>query len=307
MRPPSRLRRFGATGLVALAIVIGTISDRPRPIEEISLNGYRVLAADFHTHSSTWSDGSLTPWGLVLDAYYQGLDAVAITGHRQTHDAKWGRWFSQRINGPIVLVGEELPEIPQHVIAVGIHTTVDSALPVAEQIDEIHRQGGVAIAAHPGEFFWEGFEPVMDRLDGTEICHPYTFEYPDVHPQLEEFARRADAAAIGSSDAHGPGRLGMCRTFLFVREATEAGILEAIREKRTVVYGGPDLKAYGNPELVRIAEADGRLRQMASIDYPVSVLDRLSQILGIAGLALLVVRLTTASEATAVKKAAPTF
>jgi hypothetical protein len=226
---------------------------------------------------------------MVIEAWYQGLDAIAITGHRQTQDARWGRWFSEKIGGPIVLVGEEIPEIPQHVIAVGIHATVDSALPVGDQIDEIHRQGGIAIAAHPGEFFWPGFEPVMDRLDGTEICHPYSFAYPDAHPQLEEFARRADAAAIGSSDFHGPGRLGMCRTFVFVSEATAEGILEAIRAKRTVVYGGPEAKAYGDPELVRVAEADGRLRKMASAEYPMSVLDRLSQVLGIAGFALLVI------------------
>ena len=277
-----------AIGLIAAGILIGTISDRPRAHDTIMLGGYRVLAADFHTHSSTWSDGTLTPWGMVIEAWYQGLDAIAITGHRQTQDARWGRWFSEKIGGPIVLIGEEIPEIPQHVIAVGIHATVDAALPVGDQIDEIHRQGGIAIAAHPGEFFWPGFEPVMDRLDGTEICHPYSFAYPDAHPQLEEFARRADATAIGSSDFHGPGRLGMCRTFVFVREATAAGILEAIRAKRTVVYGGPEAKAYGDPELVRVAEADGRLRTMASTEYPMSLLDRLSQVLGIAGFALLI-------------------
>jgi len=80
----------------------------------------------------------------------------------------------------------------------------------------------------------------------------------------------------------------MCRTFVFVREATAAGILDAIRAKRTVVYGGPDAKAYGDPELIRVAEADGRLRKMASTDYPMSLFDRLSQILGIAGFALLI-------------------
>jgi hypothetical protein len=81
----------------------------------------------------------------------------------------------------------------------------------------------------------------------------------------------------------------MCRTFVFVSEATAEGILEAIRAKRTVVYGGPEAKAYGDPELVRVAEADGRLRKMASAEYPMSVLDRLSQVLGIAGFALLVI------------------
>jgi hypothetical protein len=164
---------------------------------------------------------------------------------------------------------------------------VDSSLPIRQQVDEIHRQGGIAIAAHPGKFFWPGFAPVIDRLDGTEVCHPATFDYPEFRPELEEFNRRTGAAAIGSSDFHGPGRLGMCRTFLFVREASAAGILEAIRAKRTVVYGR-DNAVYGDPELVRIAEADGRLRVMASPDYPMSLLDRLSQILGIAGFALLI-------------------
>jgi hypothetical protein len=127
----------------------------------------------------------------------------------------------------------------------------------------------------------------MDRLDGTEVCHPATFDYPQFRPELEEFHRLTGAAAIGSSDFHGPGRLGMCRTFLFVREASADGILDAIRAKRTVVYGRDD-QVYGDPELVRIAEADGRLRRMASTDYPMSVLDRLSQILGIVGFALVV-------------------
>ena len=275
--------------LIVGAMIVGTIADRPRERETITLAGYRVLAADFHTHSSTWSDGSVTPFGLVLDARYQGLDAIAITGHRQTLDAKWGRWFSEKIGGPIVLVGEEIPEIPHHVIAVGIHTTVDSALPIAEQVDEIHRQGGVAIAAHPGDFFWPGFEPVMDRLDGTEVCHPATFDYPQFRPELEEFYRRVGAAAIGSSDFHGPGRVGMCRTFLFVDDVSAAGILEAIREKRTVVYGR-DEQVYGDPGLIKVAEADGRLRKAASTEYPVSLLDRLSQFLGIAGFAIVIIR-----------------
>jgi predicted metal-dependent phosphoesterase TrpH len=282
------MRRIGS-GLIVAAITIGTFADRPRPREEITLGAYRVLAADFHTHSSTWSDSALTPFGMVIEARYQGLDAIAITGHRQTRDAKSGRWFSETIGGPIVFVGEEIPEIPHHVIAVGIQTTVDWDLPVSAQVEEIHRQGGIAIAAHPGRFYWPGFAPVMNRLDGTEVCHPATFDYPQFGPELEEFNRLTGAAAIGSSDFHGPGRLGMCRTFVFVRDATAEGILEAVRAKRTVVYGRDD-KVYGDPELVKIAEADGRLRKVASTDYPMSLLDRVSQVLGIAGFTLCIRR-----------------
>jgi hypothetical protein len=276
-----------AAALIVAAMIAGTLADRAPHHAPIVLGGYRVVAADFHTHSSTWSDGALTPSGLVLEARRQGLDAIAITGHRQTLDAKWGRWFSARIGGPIVLVGEELPEQSQHIVAVGIEDTVDARLGAAAQIDEIHRQGGIAIAAHPGEMFWKGFEPVMDRLDGTEICHPAIFEYQDAQVTLERFAARTPAAAIGSSDFHGLGRLGMCRTFVFAEANTREAILDAIRAKRTVVYGLGG-KAYGHSDLTRLAAADGRLPAAAETDYPASALDRISQILGLAGLVLCV-------------------
>ena len=78
----------------------------------------------------------------------QGLDAIAVTGHNEVVDAKVGRWFSRLIGGPIVLVGEEILSEPRyHLIAVGISTYVDFHQRAADAIDEIHRQGGVAIAA----------------------------------------------------------------------------------------------------------------------------------------------------------------
>lgn len=272
-----------AGALLAASVIIGTAVDRAPVREPIVLGGYRVIAADFHTHSSTWSDGALTPWGLVLEAQHQGLDAIAVTGHRQTQDARWARWFSELIGGPTVLIGEEIPEIPHHVVAIGITETIASSLDIAAQIAEIHRQGGVAIAAHPGEMFWTGFAPVMDRLDGTEICHPAIYQYVGAEEMLEQFASRTRAAAIGSSDFHGLGRLGLCRTFVFARDTSAEAIVEAIRARRTVVYGREG-KAYGDAELIKLAEADGRVPKAARPDYSPSAWDRLSQLLGVAGL-----------------------
>jgi predicted metal-dependent phosphoesterase TrpH len=277
-----------AGALVAGAMVLGALSDRAPALDPITLGGYRVLAADFHVHDSLWSDATLTPFGLVAEARHQGLDAIAITGHRQTHDAKWGRWFSERIGGPTVLVGEELPEIAHHVIAVGIQSTIDGALPVAAQIAEIHRQGGIAIAAHPMPEFWPGFRGVEDTLDGSEICHPLLVGHPGAETALAEFNRRVDAAAIGSSDFHGSGRLGQCRTFVFATDATRASILDAIRARRTVVYT-PSGGVYGDPQLVALSEADGRLRTRALAQPPVSLLDWAGRLLGLAGLAALVI------------------
>ena len=75
----------------------------------------------------------------------------------------------------------------------------------------------------------------------------------------------------------------LCRTFVFARDTSAEAILEAIRARRTVVYGRNG-KAYGDPELIQLAAADGRLPKAARPDYSVSLLDRVSQVLGLAGL-----------------------
>jgi PHP-associated len=275
--------------LLTIAIVVGTAEDRARRGAPLVLGGYRVLAGDFHMHSSMWRDGALTPWGLVLEAERQGLDAIAITGHDELFDSRVGRWFSTRIGGPIVLVGEEILTPWHHVIAIGVEQLVDPRLDVADQVDEIHRQGGVAIAAHPIAEFSPGFdETAVRRLDGAEICHPLIYVDARVPPELERFAARAPLAAIGSSDYHGLGRLGMCRTYVFARDATPAAVIDAIRGHRTVVYGAGG-KAYGDPALVRLAETQPRLRAAATTDERPGALEWVSRTTGIAGLLVLCV------------------
>ena len=44
------------------------------------VNGYNVYKADFHIHTS-YSDGRVNPDGRVLEAWYDGLDIIAITDH----------------------------------------------------------------------------------------------------------------------------------------------------------------------------------------------------------------------------------
>ncbi len=262
--------------LLALSLASGGMADRAPTRAPIVAGGYRVLAADFHTHSSTWSDGALTPFGLVLAAERQGLDAIAITGHDQVSDAKAGRWFSS-------LIGQEMLGANHHVIAIGTEDKI--ALPtVAEQVAEVHRQGGVAIAAHPLRQFWPGFsEAEKDQLDGSEICHPLLYGDPTARPDFEQFREGHDLAAIGSSDFHGFGRIGECRTYVFATDNTASAILDAIRARRTVVYA-PGGRTYGDPALAALIAARADLRDIATSDPPASAFDWISRVSGVMGL-----------------------
>jgi hypothetical protein len=275
-----------SVALLAVALVAGTMGDRPLRQAPLTLGGYRVLSVDFHNHSSMWSDGGFTPWNLVLEAERQGLDAIAVTGHNEVWDGQLAQRFSRAIGGPIVIGGEEVfAEGRFHLIAAGVKEVVDFRKTAAEVIDDVHRQGGVAIAAHPYRNNIAGWDdPAMRRLDGGEICHPNIFWAQGGQAELEEFAARQPIAAIGSSDFHGTGRMGICRTYVFVHEATEQGILDAVRAHRTIVFGLT--RAYGDPELLKYAD---ELRERApSRDVHRPAIDWVSGITAILGFAGLV-------------------
>jgi hypothetical protein len=191
------------------------------------------------------------------------------------------------VGGPIVLAGEEIHAPRYHLIAVGIHSTIDWRLSARDAIAEVHRQGGVAIAAHPMARSAQTFDaPGMAGLDGSEVMHPIAYSRPDAAQLLEQFYRRKPMAAIGSSDYHGLGPLGLCRTYLFVQDNSERGILEALRAGRTVVLDRG--RSYGHPELRLLAAGDPRL-SAPDAGSPNRVLAGLSCVLGILGLTGLIV------------------
>lgn len=285
-----KILRWAAVCLLLLSIAIGTLFDKSRQNPHLSLGGYEVLAADFHIHSSPLSWGVLSPWDTVAEARHQGLDAIAMTPHNHTWVAKVGRWFSSSPDAPIVIVGEEIHSIGYHLLGIGISSTIPWRQKSGSAIDDVHRQGGVAIAAHPIDAYSAYDAEAMRKLDGAEVVHPATLRDADLASQMRAFFGRRRMTAVGDSDFHlGPMspqlEMGLCRTFVFARERTEKGVLDALREGHTVVYDRDH--AYGDPELVRIAAEDGRLPKLAlTASHPASTA-YISGILGALGLFVL--------------------
>ncbi len=254
------------------------------------LGGYYVLAADFHIHSFPLSWGVLSPWDTVMEARRQGLDVIAMTPHNHTWVAKVAQWFSTLSGGPIVLVGEEIHSsaLGYHLLAVGIKNTIGWRTTANSAIDEVHRQGGIAIAAHPIEAYAAYDAEAIRKLDGAEVVHPIGLRSEVFASQLRQFFSRRPMTAIGDTDYHlGPlspnlGEMGLCRTYVFVQERTEKGVLDALREGRTVVY---DLEhIYGDTAMIQLAAQDGRLSRLAlhGVEHDFSRL--FSGILGVLGL-----------------------
>jgi predicted metal-dependent phosphoesterase TrpH len=246
--------RLASAALLGTGIVLGTLTDVLPVRRPVSRGGYVVLEADLHVHAFL-GDGALWPWDLAFEARRKGLDAIAITNHNQVLAARIGRGFSRWIEGPLVLIGEEITAPAYHLIAVGIEETVGWRSTVAQAIEQVHAQGGAAIAAHPTRSYHAAYDPAALRaLDGAEVAHPLA--YAAGTQELRDFfgrlaLARTRPAAIGSSDYHVFSSLGLCRTYVFARQAGERGLVEALRQGQTVAYdlGG---MPHGDPELIRL-------------------------------------------------------
>jgi predicted metal-dependent phosphoesterase TrpH len=278
-----------SVALAGAGLVAGTASDVLPDRPALRRAGYVVLEADLHVHSFL-GDGVLWPWDLAFEARRRGLDVIAITNHNQVVAARIGRFFANQTATPLVLIGEEITAPDYHLIAVGIDEAVSGARALEGAIADIHSQGGAAIAAHPTRAFWPAYgAAALRELDGAEVAHPLT--YSRGPEELREFfARlrlvRRGAAAVGSSDYHAFASLGVCRTYVFARERSEAAVIEALRQGRTVAFDVEGV-AHGDPELIALlARPIGLPGDPPAIRW-LAIAGRISALLGAAGLLLL--------------------
>jgi hypothetical protein len=128
----------------------------------------------------------------------------------------------------------------------------------------------------------------MAAVDGVEVAHPMLGSAPDARADFDAFlahvvATNRDVARIGSSDYHISHAPGQCRTYLFAREPSREGVLEAIRAGRTVGRR-VDGTLVGDPALVEQVRAH---RQDESTALPLArSLSGVCSWLGMAGLML---------------------
>jgi len=275
--------------LAGAGLLAGTASDVMPDRRPPRRGGYLVLQADLHVHSFL-GDGVLWPWDLAIEARRRGLDVIAITNHNQIVAARIGRFFANRMAAPLVLVGEEITAPDYHLIALDIREAVSGERPVERAIADVHSQRGVAIAAHPTRRFRPAYgAAALRELDGAEVAHPLTYSRgPD---ELREFfARlrlvRGRAAAVGSSDYHAFASLGACRTYVFASEKSEAAVVEALRQGRTVAFDVEGV-AHGDPELIALLRTPVGIPGDPPAIRWLAIAGRISALLGAAGLLLL--------------------
>jgi predicted metal-dependent phosphoesterase TrpH len=258
------VRRLAACAVVAGVAAAGRVAEPP-PAVRMMAGGYTVLAADFHVHG--FPDG-IPPWDEAREARRRRLDAIALTSHNSR--VGWWLWT----HGPrvrpdvIVLPGEELTSVGYHLALVGVSQPVWWHQSMQQAAADAHAYGGVAILAHPSGDALKRIlsDEGLRALDGVERAHPAMEGRDDTRRDFQEIFRRAIAvkpgmSAVGSSDFHFLGPIGLCRTYVFVRETTAAAVIDALRDGRTVACDARG-QTYGPAELRRFV--DDRCRRDAT-------------------------------------------
>jgi len=193
----------------------------------------KLIRLDLHVHSTHSIDGQCSLKEIVKTAREKGLNGVALADHNTIDGHKEIRYFAKEKNF-LIIPGVEVSSSCGHIVALGVNKPIPRGLSPAETVKLIHRQGGVAIAAHP---FIIGRNPNLvykAKFDAIEGLNARAILL--ANPLAQNFAKKNKISIVGGSDAHHCDEVGLAYTELECELELES-ILNEIRKGRTSVGG----------------------------------------------------------------------
>lgn len=195
------------------------------------------MKIDLHCHTYYSNDGVSSPEQIIKQALKKGLDGVAITDH-ETSEA-----WEESLNigeefGIKIIFGEEIKTNKGDILALFITKQINGKGKDPKWvINEIKKQGGVAIIPHPchgTERFKGDLRDYLDIIDGIEVFNgrlPFTL--PD--KMAFEFAQKNNLTMTGGSDAHHYRGIG--KTYTECKADTLEEFKNALLNKKTHAVG----------------------------------------------------------------------
>ena len=245
----------------AVYITLPVFAQERRIIEIPNLEGFVTLKCDFHMHT-VFSDGVVWPTVRVDEAYYNGLDAIAITDHIEyrpnkgdviaSHNRSYEIALSAaKARGIILIRGSEITRDmpPGHNNA--IFLTNSDELDKPDYMDAFRAaktQNAFIFWNHPGwtaqqpdtTMWWPEHTQLLEQgmMYGIEVVN---WEY---YPEAHRWCLEKKLTMIGSTDVHQPMQTHLdmvswkhrTMTLVFARSATPEAIREALNERRTAIY-----------------------------------------------------------------------
>nr|WP_296066675.1 CehA/McbA family metallohydrolase [uncultured Actinoplanes sp.] len=196
---------------------------------------------DMHLHT-VHSDGKRLPAEVAAGARAAGLDYIVSTDHNTSSaSGVWGEFA-----GPDLLIidGEEITTRNGHYTALGLpagtwidwrYRAADGGL--ARFVQQIHRAGGLAVAAHPNSACVAcGWKFGFAGMDAIEVWNgPWTADDEAVVAMWDNLLVSGKfIPAVGDSDAHSePQVIGLPHNVVLADDLERSAILAGVKAGRT--------------------------------------------------------------------------
>lgn len=192
----------------------------------------------------------MAPEALVMRAVELGLDGIALTEHHHCWSAEEVGELLRACGRPdlVVLRGQEVTTATDggffhgDLLVFGLEEPFNGRPETLSLLQEVHDQGGIAIAAHPYRAGYGYDDDVLALpVDGLEVLNSNYFSR-DIE-RATEAQRRMGVASVGGSDAHSAGWVGRCLTLFDDPITCEAEFIAAVKVKRCRAISYDEVKS----------------------------------------------------------------
>ena len=268
-----------------------------------AIEGYELLKCDFHMHT-VFSDGMVWPTTRVLEAYQEGLDAIALTEHieytpKSEDFTTKNRLRSYEIaeksakeNGIILIKATEITRktAPGHFNVLFVkdanifESFVNKDDPrdgsnIAETLAEAQKQEAFVFWNHPwfqhpeNRSEWQKIHEELYRkklINGIEVVNGDRYD-----SLVFKWCLEKNLTVMSNSDIHTPMVLfpGQYRamTLVLSKEKSESGIKDALVNRRTIAYMEGNL--YGEEKWVKKLVENSMIVKARQVNDKNAVLD----------------------------------
>jgi len=195
-----------------------------------------MLRLDLHIHSCYSEDGAGTPEDIIAALQKKGLQGVAITDHNSVKGSL--KAVAVAPKDFVAIPAAEISTADGHLLALNIKEDVPRGRTLAETIDLISNQGGVAVVPHVyrtmSGIHLEKLSEVASKLSAIEVFNGCSLPHTNV--KCARAARRFKLGGTGGSDSHMPQYAGYAFTSVDSTDLRADAIIEEIIRKRS--WGG---------------------------------------------------------------------
>jgi predicted metal-dependent phosphoesterase TrpH len=178
----------------------------------------------------------MPPETLVRRAEQTDLDGVAITDHNTMNGVVPAR---QAVTSDLIVIPAEEVDTPEgQIIGLFLSDAIEPWQSPKTVIDQIHDQGGVAVAPHPFDTLREGLTTIgehVEALDAIETLNSRCLR-SQYNKQASAFATEHNLPSTGGSDAHFASELGTA----FTQIRTNGDTLDEVKQALLAGKMAPD-------------------------------------------------------------------